>query len=108
MQVDALVVPTPEKVSFARVYIYTKALLLVLLLLPAGLFDCKRTSTTCCFSVPIQFKLVCCVFQESIGNIEEGEAVANLGAMGWRLGVPMCKVSRDRHGPKGQWVRDKI
>ena len=40
--------------------------------------------------------------------MEEGEAVANLGAMGWRLGVPMCKVSRDRHGPKGQWVREKI
>lgn len=31
--------------------------------------------------------------------------MAELGAMGWRLGLPMCKVMRDRHGPKGQWVR---
>ncbi|CAM9095482.1 unnamed protein product [Pylaiella littoralis] len=42
--------------------------------------------------------------EEAMGQ-EEGEAVANLGAMGWRLGVPMCKVMRDRFGPKGQWVR---
>lgn len=42
--------------------------------------------------------------QDSFG--EDGEAVVNMGAMGWRLGVPMCKVMRDRHGPKGQWVRE--
>lgn len=51
---------------------------------------------------PVRFVCFSCVFQESVG--EEGEAMENLGAMGWRLGVPMCKVSRDRHGPKGQWV----
>lgn len=43
-------------------------------------------------------------FQESIG---EG-VVLDLGAMGWRLGVPMCKVMRDRWGPKGQWVRSRL
>lgn len=40
-------------------------------------------------------------FQEAIGE----EAVVDMGSMGWRLGVPMCKIMEDRHGPKGQWVR---
>lgn len=31
--------------------------------------------------------------------------MVDLGAMGWRLGLPMCKVKSDRHGSKGQWVR---
>lgn len=39
--------------------------------------------------------------QEAIGE----EAVVDMGSMGWRLGVPMCKIMEDRHGPKGQWVR---
>lgn len=41
-------------------------------------------------------------FQESIGD----EAVTDIGAMGWRLGVPMCKIMKDRWGPKGQWVSE--
>lgn len=31
--------------------------------------------------------------------------MVDLGSMGWRLGLPMCKVKSDRHGSKGQWVR---
>lgn len=35
-------------------------------------------------------------------DLEEGSV--EMGEMGWRLGVPMCKVRRDRFGLKGQWV----
>lgn len=65
---------------------------------------CKLVcSTRSVFKHVVYLSSAACVLQDSVG--EEGEAVDNLGAMGWRLGVPMCKISRDRHGPKGQWVR---
>lgn len=28
--------------------------------------------------------------------------------MGWRLGVPMCKIKTDRWGSKGQWVGHRL
>eukprot|EP00752_Nemacystus_decipiens_P004560 g4162.t1 len=62
--------------------------------------EAKKAAASKSFALP---EALSKEIEESIG--EEGEAVASLGAMGWRLGVPMCKVSRDRYGPKGQWVR---
>lgn len=32
--------------------------------------------------------------------------MVEMGGMGWRLGVPMCKVATDRWGTKGQWVSE--